>query len=84
MSLKNTFSVESLTKAVTILGSECFGAMRFANSLGGIQSDEWKILHNNKWEDILTEAKSAGINLEDLKCAVTNTPLLGPLQFAMH
>lgn len=76
MSLKKTFSKEEITKAVTILGAECFGALSLCNSLGGIQSAEWEILRNNKWADIVSEAKNAGINFENLKCAVTETPLL--------
>lgn len=76
MSLKTSFSKDALTKAVCILGAECFGALSMANAMGGMQTEEWQILHNNTWFDIVSEAKASGIDFSKLECAVTKTPLL--------
>lgn len=68
-------SGEDVQKAVQIIASECFGAMRIANAMGGVQTVPWQIVHNNSWADIVAEAKARGLKFEEMKCAVTDTPL---------
>lgn len=71
-----TISNNGLKKAIELLASECFGALSIANSLGGCQTEEWQILHNNPWKDIVDEGKNRGFDFESMKCAVTKTPLM--------
>lgn len=80
-----TISNDSVKKAIEILASECFGALNLANTLGGLQTEEWQILHNNSWKDIVDDGKSRGLDFDSMKCAVTKTPLMrsARIQFAL-
>lgn len=60
----------ALTKAITLMISECFGAMCFANALGGSQTDKWKIIHDYKVDEIMSEAKKRGLLDHNLKAAI--------------
>ncbi len=85
MQLKTEFNREDLKKAVEILGAECYRAMSLANALGGMRAPEWDILHNNKWADIVVAAQEAGLDFNNMKCAVTESPLMDSLtiQYAL-
>ena len=38
-------------------------------------TEEWEILHNNSWKDIVKEGQDRGLDFSTMKCAVTETPL---------
>lgn len=73
---KPTYTDKDLEEAVCLLASECYGAMRFCNSLGGDQSAAWQILHNNTEAEVMADVKTRNISLTELKCAVSGTPVL--------
>ncbi len=79
------FTKADITKAVEILGAECFGALQLANQLVGGQTPEWEILNNNSWQDIVQEAIARGIDLKSLRCAVTKSPIMwsATIRFAL-
>lgn len=68
-------SDDDVRKAVEIICAECFGAMSFVNAIGGMQTTEWQIIHNNTWAEVYAEAKRRNLPFEEMKCAVTDTPL---------
>ena len=78
---KPEYSTEAIKKAVEIISSECAGAMAFANALGGAQTEEWEIIHNNKKADIVAAARERGLDFTTMKCAVSGTPLLSSAYF---
>lgn len=70
-----------LLKAIEILSAECYGAMSFANALGGEATIPWQILRNNSWTEIVNEAVARGLDVSHLKCAVTGTPVMWSATF---
>lgn len=83
--LKTTFKKEDIKKAIEILASECYGAMSMCNMIGGIQSPEWEILHNNTWTDIVNEGISHGLDFDKMTCAVSDSKVSdsATIQFAL-
>jgi hypothetical protein len=55
------------------------------NILGGVQTPEWKILHNNTWKDIVEEGLSLGLDFTKMKCAVSDSKVSdsATIQFAL-
>ena len=43
------------------------------NALGGVQTSEWKILHNNSWEDIVNEGLSLGLDFDNMTCSCSDS-----------
>lgn len=59
-----------LEEAIKIRASECYGAMRMANSLGGSESPVWILLNTFSFEELLTEARGRNMKPENWKIAV--------------
>lgn len=65
-----TFSQEDVERALELIFSECFGAMKMANLLGGSKDNPWKLIHSFSLDEIFAEAKRMGIDLRSIKPAI--------------
>lgn len=81
MSLTKPVSVDALKKAICLKCANCYGAMAFANALGGTQTDAWYLCHNYTLEQILEEAEKVNVNLDELVCAVEPQPVKESLYY---
>ncbi len=65
----------AVKNAICLKCAPCYGAMAFANALGGSKSDAWDLCHSFTLKQILDEAKEQNLDLTGLKCAVENIPI---------
>ncbi len=68
-------SHKELKQAICLKCANCYGAMSFANALGGSKTDAWYLCHEYTLKQLLEEAKSLNLDLGGLKCAVEDTPI---------
>ena len=71
--LKNnekTISHDDLKKAISLKCANCYGAMSFANALGGSRTNAWYLCHAYTLKQLLDEANSIGLDLSDVKSAI--------------
>ena len=65
---------EQISHAIAIRCSECFTAMLWANTLGGTETMEWKIIKAYKLPDMILDAETRGIDLSKVPVAVGEEP----------
>lgn len=68
-------SVKDLKEAICLKCANCYGAMSFANALGGSRTDAWFLCHTYTLKQLLEEARQQNLDLSGLKCAVENQPI---------
>jgi len=68
--VKTPVSDSALLKAIELRCSECFPAMNLCNSLGGLQTIEWKVVRAFTLVDMVREARKRGLDLSDRKATV--------------
>ena len=64
------FSQKDVERALELIFSECYPAMRIANALGGSQDNPWKLIHSFSLDQIFAEAKRMEIDLRSIKPAI--------------
>lgn len=72
---ERTVSHDDLKKAICLKCSPCYGAMAFANALGGSKTDAWYLCHAYTLKQLLDEAKEQNLDLKGLMCAVESQPI---------
>lgn len=72
---ERTIAHEELKEAIRLKCANCYGAMAFANALGGSRTDAWYLCHAYTLKQLLDEANSIGLNLSGLKSAIDNMPI---------
>lgn len=68
-------SHKELKQAICLKCANCYGALSFANALGGSKTDAWILCHAYTLKQLLEEAKNLNLDLSGLKCAVENQPI---------
>lgn len=68
-------SVKELKQAICLKCANCYGAMSFANALGGSKTDAWYLCHTHTLKELLAEANELKLDLSGLKCAVEEQPI---------
>ena len=66
---------DHIRRAIELKCANCYGALSFANALGGSKDVVWLLCHAFPLKDILVEADRRGIDLTPLKAAVDGTPV---------
>lgn len=79
--VNRTISVESLKQAICLKCANCYGAMSFANAIGGSKTDAWALCHAYELKQLLEEAEAQGLDLGDARAAVTNEPVRETLYY---
>ena len=64
-----------LLHAIELRCSECFGAMNFANALGGSETTEWKLVREYSFLVMVDEAIKRGLDVMGVKSAVDKRPI---------
>lgn len=62
-----------LFAAVQTMFSECYGAMRIANYIGGQQTPKWELLHAFDRAEIMSEVEDRKLDITKLTTAVGKT-----------
>jgi len=78
---ERTISKEALKKAISLKCANCYGAMEFANALGGSKTDEWILCHSYTLKQLLDEANSLGLDLSDVKSSIDEIPVKDSLYY---
>jgi hypothetical protein len=68
----------SLIKAIRLKCENCYGAMSFANALGGYPSPQWILCHSYSLKDLLEEAKNRKLDLSQISTEID--PILPIIQ----
>ena len=72
---KRTISHKALKEAICLKCANCYGAMSFANALGGSKTDAWLLCHAYSLKVLLGEAAAQKIDLNGLVSAIDNQPI---------
>ena len=72
---------DDVKKAIRLRCANCWGAMSFANQLGGYPSPEWVLAHSHTLKELLDHAREAGIDLTGLEAAVEGGPIEGTMYY---
>lgn len=81
LSVETLVSDKDLTEAIQLKCSPCYGAMSFANALGGSKTIPWTLCHSQTLETLLDEADARGISLEGIVCSVEKQPIKETLYY---
>lgn len=73
--IAETPNPEDVKEAIRLRCANCWGALSFANSIGGTLTGAWKLAHGHTLEALLDHAREAGISLEGLQAAVEEQPI---------
>ena len=72
---------EQIRGAVSLKCANCYGAMSFANAIGGALCAEWVLCHAHTLKALLAFATAQGISLDGLLSAVDKTPVQETLYY---
>jgi len=61
---------EQLIKAISIRICRPFPALAICNALGGLETPEWKIIHEFSPEEMIQEAQERGIDVANIRCSL--------------
>lgn len=78
---ERVISTDKLKKAISLKCANCYGAMEFANALGGSKTDEWILCHSFTLKQLLDEANSLGLDLSDVKSSIDDIPVKDSLYY---
>lgn len=81
LTVERVISTDKLKKAISLKCANCYGAMEFANALGGYKSDEWILCHSYTLKQLLDEANSLGLDLSDVKASIDDIPVKDSLYY---
>lgn len=73
--LEKEITNKDLTKAISLKCANCYGAMSFANALGGYQDIPWQLCHKYPLKDLIEEAENRNIDLSNVNAAVEVMPV---------
>lgn len=72
---------EDLIKAISLKCSNPYGAMSFANALGGSRTTPWELCHTYPLYDLITEAENRNINLAEVNTSVEVQPVMDSMYY---
>ena len=75
ITLEQEITDKDLTKAISLKCANCYGALSFANALGGSQDVPWQLCHKYPLKDLLEEAEQRKIDLTNVNAAVEVIPV---------
>lgn len=75
MEITTPVSDADLLHAIELRCSECFGAMNFANALGGSKSVPWELVRTYSFLDLVDKAIERGLDVMGIKAAVDHRPI---------
>lgn len=72
---------KDLTKAISLKCANCYGALSFANALGGYQNIPWKLCHKYPLKDLIDEAERRNIDLSKVNADVEVMPVIDTMYY---
>lgn len=72
---------KDLIEAISLKCSNCYGALSFANSIGGVQTSAWKLCHTYPLYDLIAEAEDRSIDLSTVNTAVEVQPVMDSMYY---
>ncbi len=73
--ISTTPDPEDVKQAIAYRCADCWGALSFANAIGGQRTPAWALAHGHSLKELVDHAAECGISLEGLKAAVTGAPV---------
>ena len=70
-----------LKEAISLKCAMCYGALSFANAIGGFLTKPWELCHTYSLKDLLLEAEERKIDLSDTKSAIDGKPIRDTLYY---
>lgn len=81
ITLKREITDKDLTEAISLKCANCYGALSFANALGGYQDTPWQLCHKYPLKDLLEEAEQRNIDLSGVNAAVEVMPVMDTMYY---
>lgn len=81
MPIKADTDPKAVKEAISLKCANCWGALQFANTLGGSSTPAWKLAHAYTLRELLNHAAEQKIGLEGLESAVDGAPVQQTLYF---
>lgn len=81
ITLEQEITDKDLTEAISLKCANCYGALSFANALGGYQNVPWQLCHKYPLKDLLEEVEQRKIDLTNINAAVEVMPVKETMRY---